>query len=111
MIECTKFKSFQKGHLQGFADFYIDKWGVEITGCSLYMKDGRRWLNLPSNEYTNAEGEKKYAPFLRFREKKHWETFMEQAKSALDKWCAENNQPEETNCTTESYNSEEEIPF
>lgn len=94
MIECTRFKAFQKGYLQGFADISIPKWGVEIQGLSLYMKDGRRWVNLPGNEYTNKEGEKKYAPFLRFTEKDHYIAFVEAAKAAIDKWCSENQQPE-----------------
>jgi len=112
MIECTKFKSFQKGHLQGFADFSVPKWGVEICGCSLYMKDGKRWVNLPANEYTNADGEKKYAPFLRFKEKEHWTAFCEAAKGAIDKWCAENPQQEEpmsSGFTSEP--SDEGLPF
>lgn len=88
MIECTKYKAHPNGHLQGFADFYIDKWGVEINGCSLFMKDGKRWINLPSKEYENGEGEKKFMPLVRFREKEHYGKFMEQAKEAIDKWCA-----------------------
>jgi len=117
MIECTRFKSFEKGYLQGFADFYIDKWGVEIQGCALYMKEGRRWLNLPGNEYMNKEGEKKYAPFLRFREKEHWNAFMESAKAAIDKWCAENPQSEPKPCNDNAMSSgftsepEEGLPF
>lgn len=111
MIECTNFKSYNKGHLQGFADFYLPKWGIEIYGCSLYMKDGSRWLNLPSNEYINSEGEKKYAPFLRFREKKHWQIFMKQAKGAIDKWCEENPHQEPSSHTEEGDDLDEELPF
>lgn len=110
MIECIKFKSHQKGHLQGFADFYIPKWGVELTGCSLYMKDGRRWLNLPAKEYTNPEGEQKYAPIVRFREKKHFEIFIEQAKKAIDKWCEE-NQEQEVGASPASSFDDSECPF
>lgn len=110
MIECIRFKSYQKGHLQGFADLYIPKWGVEICGCSMYMKDGNRWLNLPSNEYTNNEGEKKFAPFLRFKEKKHWELFMKEAKKAVDEWCAANAQKEEQPFD-DSAAPDEELPF
>lgn len=96
MIECTRFKSYQKGHLQGFADLYIPKWGVEINGCSLYVKDGRRWLNLPAKEYENEQGEKKFAPFLRFKQKEHYGKFMEMAKKAVEEYCAHNVQPEPT---------------
>ena len=59
MIECIKFKSHVDGCLQGFADIYSDVTGLETYGCTLWMKEGRRWVNMPSKEYTNAEGQKK----------------------------------------------------
>lgn len=94
MIECTKFKTFQKGSFQGFADLLVPSWGIEIKGCSLYMKEGRRWVSMPSKEFTNAEGEKKYAPIVKFHDKNHMDAFSEQAKQAIDKWCSENAQQE-----------------
>lgn len=106
MLECLRFKSFEKGSLKGFADFYVPKWNVEICGCSLFMKDGKRWINLPSNEYKNEMGETKYAPFLRFKNKEHWEAFIEQAKTALDKWCSENQNEE-----TKKEIANDEVPF
>jgi len=90
MIECIKFKSFEKGHLQGFADFYLPQWGIEIQGCALYMKEGQRWVNLPGKEY-EKDGQKKYAPHIRFRDKDHWEAFMKQAKEAIDTFCKKNS--------------------
>ncbi len=89
MIECIKFKSFSKGDLQGFADFYIPKWGVELCGCALFKKGGKRWIRLPSQEYQNNQGEKKYAPIVKFKEKSHEEQFLKQAKAAIDGWCRE----------------------
>ena len=93
MIECIRFKSHVKGALQGFADLYVPQWGVEIPGFSLFMKDGRRWVNAPGSEY-EVNGEKKFKAFFFFREKAHWEAFGRQAKDAIDKWCAENPQNE-----------------
>jgi len=109
MIECIKFRSHTDGHLQGFADFFVPKWGMEIYGCSLYSKDGRRWINFPSRKYQNPEGETKYAPYFRFPDPKHFEAFIEQAKHAIDKWCQENanNDPE----FPDSSPDVEECPF
>lgn len=94
MIECTRFKSVTKGHLLGFADFWIPKWGVELNGCSLYQKDGKRWLNMPAQEYTNEAGEKKYRAHVYFREKAHMDAFQDQAKRAIDEWCTNNAKTE-----------------
>lgn len=77
--------------LQGFADFYVPKWGIEIIGCGLYMKEGRRWINFPSKEFTNPQGEKKFMPHIKFREKSHKDAFCEMAKKAIAKWCEENS--------------------
>ena len=91
MIECTSFRGYSKSTLQGFADFFIHKWGIEIKGCTLHMKDGRYWIGFQSKEYTNKEGEKKFDPLIRFRERSHADAFAEQAKKAIDKFCESNS--------------------
>jgi hypothetical protein len=112
MIECTSFKSFQKGNFQGYANIYVEKWGIEITGCSLFMKDGRRWINLPSKEYVNKEGEKKFQPLFFFREKSHHEVFVNKVKEAIDKWCIENPETQQSQDTLfETASDDSDIPF
>jgi len=96
MIECIRFKSYEKGCLQGFADLYVEQWGVDIPGFTLYMKDGRRWINPPGSEY-EAEGQRKFKAFFFFRDKAHWEAFSRQAKDAIDKWCSENKPSQDSN--------------
>lgn len=105
MIECIKFKSVVKGSLMGYADFYVPKMGIEIYGCSLHRKDGRRWINLPSKEYKNELGETKYAPVVRFKEKEHLNLFSEECKKAIDKKCMES--PEQN----QELPQEQELPF
>ncbi len=109
MIECIRFKSHVKGSLQGFADFYVEKWGCELTGCSLYMKDGRRWVNLPSKEYQNEQGETKYAPVIRFRKKEHFEAFVNACKKAIDDYCAK--QPVEEKPKDQPFFDDSDCPF
>lgn len=104
-IECLKFQAVSKGLLVGFADFYIPKTGIEIFGCQLFQKDGKRWINMPSREYTNDKGEKKYMSYVRFREAAHKEIFNELALKAIDKKCAEM----QTQTTPSS--PKEEVPF
>ena len=103
-IECIKYVSVNKGSLLGYADFYVQKTGLEIIGCQLHQKEGRRWINMPSKEYTNDQGEKKYAPCVRYRERAHMDAFSELCKKAIEKKCAENNQSQQTH-------QEEELPF
>ena len=89
MIECTKFHSVLKGSLQGFASLYVEKWGVDINSITLYMKDGKRWINLPSREY-EEDGVKKYSPIIFFKDKRILEEFNKQALKAIDAFCVAN---------------------
>ena len=110
MIECTKFKSHVSGYLQGFADFYVEKWGLEIKSCSLYMKDGKRWINFPSKEFTTPEGEKAYAPLVKFRERDHMDKFAEAAKKAIVDYCKANPQNDEKPAESPQFD-DSECPF
>lgn len=92
MIECIKYKAINKGPFLGFADFYIHKTGQEIYGCKLYQKNGNRWLSLPSNEFTNELGEKKYAPMMRYRNADHQKLFLDECIKAIDVKCSQTNQ-------------------
>ena len=96
MIECITYRPYGKdtGMLQGFANFYVSKWDVEISGCAVFMKDGKRWINFPSKEYTNAEGKKCYSPYIKFRERSRMDAFANEAKKSIDEYC-KNNQPDE----------------
>lgn len=83
-IECIKFRKYEKGTLQGFADLFVPKWGVEIYGFSLHEKNGKRWINFPSKEY-EKDGEKKHVSYFRFRDAKHYNLFCNMAKDAIEK--------------------------
>ena len=60
---------------------------------------------MPSREYTNEQGEKKYAPYIRYRENSHKDMFNELALKAIDKKCAE-MQPKALDQVVQ-----EEVPF
>jgi len=94
MIECVRFKSYEKGCLQGFATLYVVKWGLEIHGCALNMKNGGRWVSFPSKEYTE-NGEKKFIPIMHFRDKAHKDKFSEMAVKAIEEFCAKEKEAEE----------------
>ena len=109
MIECIKFKEYKNGCLLGFADFRIQKWGAVIHGCSVYEKNGQRWVNFPSKEYMNENNEKKFAPFFRFDEDKIFKAFSAGLKEAFDRYLAE-NVPSSLNEISD-FSSNEGVPF
>ena len=54
------------------------------------MKNGKRWLSLPSREFQDKDtGEKKYMSIMRFMEKAHNDAFCKAALKALDDFCAQ----------------------
>ena len=84
-IECVEFREHEKGALIGFATIWVEKMGLEIDGFSLYQKDGRRWVNMPSREYKDKDtGEAKYKSTIRMRNKEHYNMFLEGVRDAID---------------------------
>lgn len=84
MIKCTRFTSHEKGNLIGFADLFVEKWGVEIRDVTYWRKpDGQEWVSFPCQEFLNSKGEKKYRYCLQFKEAKHQEAFIQAAKKAI----------------------------
>ena len=87
MIECMKYVPVNKGSLQGYATIYVPKWGIEIQSVGVFQKDNKRWINFPQKEY-EKDGVKKYASYIRFKEKNHMDIFSEQVKKAIDAFVA-----------------------
>jgi len=89
-IEILSFKRINAGCLVGSFNMYVPKMGLEINNCNVFQKNtGERWITFPSREY-ETEGQKKYFPYLRFREKEHMEIFTKVVFESLDKYFSEN---------------------
>jgi hypothetical protein len=75
-----------KGTLVGSFDVELSS-GMKINGMMLFEKDGRRWVNFPSKEWIDKEGNKKYLPLLEFTSPEVRDRFQAQvlplAESAL----------------------------
>lgn len=85
MIKCVKFRPFKKGHIVGFADIFVEKWGIHIKGCTMFHKEGRSWIAFPAKDYTDDEGKKCYSPIIRFETKEHQEAFSKACVEEINK--------------------------
>jgi len=94
MLKCTKFKTHKSGALQGFADIHDSAAKGTHFGCKLFMKDGRRWVQLPQVEFVGKDGQKAYNSPFKFDTKDINNAFSEAAKKAIDQWCSENSEEE-----------------
>lgn len=107
MIKCTKFKELKKGCLLGFGSIEVEKWGIEIHSCSLNEKNGNVWVGLPSQVY-EKDGEKKYAPYITFKNKEHYKKFQEMCIEAMNKKRKEQQLEEPV---SQYPVNDEEVPF
>lgn len=85
-IECKNFRPIKGGNFLGFADLILKDLGIELFGCTLYEKDSRRWVNLPTRSYKNKEGVEKYSQIVRFTRQETYREFCEKAKEAIDRY-------------------------
>jgi hypothetical protein len=91
MIECLDYKLVNKGVLKGFAKIKIQKWGVIISSCGHFEKNGHQWISFPSNCVDGDDGKKKYYPYISFKDKNHMEIFSKEAVKAIRDFCFTNN--------------------
>ena len=83
MFECVRYSPINKSSCLGVATVFIPKWNVELSGVSLHQKEGKRWVNLPAR-VVEENGEKKYYPYVKFRERENKDKFCEKIKDAID---------------------------
>jgi hypothetical protein len=68
MITISNPRRVTKGSLLGFFDVTLDS-GLKLNGCQLFEKAGddgalKRWVGLPSREWTKPDGSKSYVPIV-----------------------------------------------
>jgi hypothetical protein len=63
MITVSNPRKINKGALIGFLDVALPS-GMKLNGCTLLEKDGKRWIGLPSKEWTKTDGSKSYVPIV-----------------------------------------------
>lgn len=82
MLEIRDFKAVKKGLLEGFLTVYVKEWDVILRDCGLFSMNDRKWVNLPSKSYTDAEGKTKYAALIDMSKEKK-EKFSKECLQAL----------------------------
>ena len=45
---CAAWKPFERNTLRGFADLWLRTARLNIKGCAVHEKNGRRWVQLPA---------------------------------------------------------------
>jgi hypothetical protein len=90
MIEVENINPVQKGSLLATCDVHILPWKLRLHEVKLFEKGANRWLGLPSREFTNSLGEKKYIELITFDNEAVKNRFRDQILGAIDKFLAAN---------------------
>jgi hypothetical protein len=57
-----------------------------INGCMLHEKGDARWISFPAKEYTDNQGQKQFARFVEFTDKRIADRFRDLTLQALDRY-------------------------
>jgi hypothetical protein len=98
-MKIKDYRPMAKGTLTAFLTLEVPKWGVEIRDCAYHVKGDQRWVSLPSKQF-ELNGEKKYAPYIKFATEELRDAFTRKALEAIDAHLA-----------VPGVEAEEELPF
>ena len=107
MLEIQNIVAVGKGSLLAICDVHIIPWKLTLHEVKIFEKGTNRWLGMPSKEFINEHGEKKYTELVTFDNDGVKNRFRSQIMGAIDKFLTENPdmKPEEV------IKADDEIPF
>lgn len=107
MLEVQNIFPVNKGSLLATCDVHIVPWKMTLHEVKIFEKGANRWISLPSKEFTNDSGEKKYTELVTFDNDGVKNRFRSQIMGAIDKYLASN--PDLT--PEDVVKADDEIPF
>ncbi len=81
-----EFQPRNHGDLVGFFTIETPS-GLVIHDCRLF-KNGKRWIGLPSRQYSKSDGTTAYAQIIDFASKQVYARFQDEALRAVDAYLA-----------------------
>ncbi len=105
MIEVTNIQAINKNSLLAMCDVHIVPWKITLCEVKIFEKGVNRWISLPSREYVNDLGEKKYIELVTFDNDGVKNRFRNQIMGAVDKYLEGNPdmKPEDVVKDTEEF--------
>lgn len=107
MIEVQNINPVNKGTLLATCSVKIIPWKMTLHDVKIFEKGTNRWLGMPSKEFTNDLGEKKYTELMTFDCDAVKNRFRSQIMGAIDKFLEGN--PDLT--PEDAIKETDEIPF
>jgi DNA-binding cell septation regulator SpoVG len=107
MLEVQNINAIEKGSLLATCDIHIIPWKMTLHEVKIFQKGANRWIGMPSKEFTNDKGEKKYTDLVTFDNEGIKNRFRSQIMGAIDKYLSENPDMKGEDVIKE----DDEIPF
>lgn len=107
MLEVLNIHAINKGTLLATCDVHIIPWKMTLMDVKIFEKGANRWINLPSKEFVNDLGEKKYQELIIFDSEAIKNRFRNQVMSAIDKYLTSNPDMRPEDVVKET----DELPF
>lgn len=79
----TNLRNLEKGSLLGFFDVELPS-GMILRDCALLAKNGRRWIDLPSQKVTGKDGKTTYKRLVEFSTRELADKFRDEVLLAID---------------------------
>ena len=90
MIEIIDCKILNKGSLHAVIGIKMPKMmNFTINNITVWQKDGKKWISMPSREY-ESEGKKKYFAYCRFEDKQINDNFQATVLKAYEEHALKN---------------------
>lgn len=90
MLEVQNINAVNKGTLLAVCDVKIIPWKLTLKEIKIFEKGANRWIGMPSREFINDLGEKKYIELIEFENEGVKSRFRSQIMGAIDKFLANN---------------------
>ena len=90
MIEVLNINPVQKGGLLATCSVRIVPWKLTLHEVKIFEKGANRWISMPSKEYVNGEGQKKYTELMSFDNDAVKSRFRDQIMGAIDQYLSQN---------------------
>lgn len=107
MIEVLNIQAVNKGSLLAKCDVRIIPWKLTMHDVKVFEKGANRWIGMPSRDYVDNFGEKKYIEHLSFDDEGTKSRFRAQIMGAIDKYLSSNPEMKPEEVITE----DSEFPF
>jgi len=82
-MKVLNWRAVSKGSLRGFFTVVLPS-GMRIHDCSLFEKDGQRWVNGPTHSFTSNDGKTSRKTLVEFVDKNTAGRFSAAVLAALD---------------------------